>query len=454
MIQPFRCLLFSSLLLILMHSTPVQARIDTAVLTQTRQIQAYIYHSADLTLIKDTRTIHFAEGMNPVRFSWSGTRIDPTSLSFDISDRSLPLEITQTQFPAREKNQVIWHINAQAPCRAEVVIRYFTAGISWQPHYTAILSPDQTRMQWTGQVRITNRSGMDYPDARVMLVAGEIHLLDRIVDLADQPFPYGRADTESSDSDRAGMIARGKAIMESAPALVLQSDTTGSAPKNVHKARASDYVVYTLDREKNLSDGGSDALIFIRAPSVPVNTLYVSDTSRFKDAVIRMVTFTNDTASGLGSFPLPGGIVRVFQAIDPSGGLVFAGTDTTKYIPAGSRHQLRLGPEPRVSVTPRVMGYAKTHLTFDKHNNLSGFDEVRTMALELANFSGHPARIDIFRTAPDSHFSISGISEQDNFEKIDQYRFTFSVTVPPGTRQTIHYTLTTHQGDRKWQSAS
>jgi hypothetical protein len=187
---------------------------------------------------------------------------------------------------------------------------------------------------------------------------------------------------------------------------------------------------------------------------VPVDTLYVSDTSRFKDAVIRMVSFTNDSASGLGSFPLPGGIARVYQAIDSEGGMVFAGTDTAKYIPADSRHQLRLGPDHRITVTPRVMGYAKTHLTFDKQNNLSGFDEVRTMALDLANFSDQPAKIDIFRTAPDSHFSISGISGQDTFEKIDQHRFKFSVTVPPGTRQTIHYTLTTHQGDRKWQSAS
>jgi hypothetical protein len=450
MIQPFRILLFSSLVLILMHSMPAQARIDTAVLTPVRQIQAYIYNSADLTLIKDSRIIHFARGMNQVRFSWSGTRIDPTSLSFDISDRSLPLEITQTHFPARETNQAVWHINAIEPCRAEVVIRYFTSGISWQPHYTAILSSDQTRMQLTGQVRINNRSGMDYPDARVMLVTGEIHLLDRIADLAGQPFPYGRPDTEFADREQTGMIARGKAMLESAPALMMQSDAAGSAPGNMDTARASDYVVYSLDGEKTLSDGGSDALMFLRAPSVPVATLYVSDTSRFKDAVIRMVTFTNDTASGLGSFPLPGGIVRVYQAIESDGGMVFAGTDTTKYIPADSRHQLRIGPDRRITATPRVMGYAKTHLTFDTQKNLSGFDEVRTMALDLANFSDQPARIDIFRTAPDSHFSISGISGQDTFEKIDQHRFKFSVTVPPGTRQIIHYTLTAHQGDRKW----
>jgi hypothetical protein len=100
------------------------------------------------------------------------------------------------------------------------------------------------------------------------------------------------------------------------------------------------------------------------------------------------------------------------------------------------------------------MTYAKTHLTFDEQNNLSGFDEVKTMAIHLANFSDHTARIDIFRTIADSHFSISDISGHEAFEKIDQHRFKFSVTVSSGSRKTIEYTLTIPQGDRKWPSAS
>jgi hypothetical protein len=450
----FRCLLFLFMVFSLICRLPAQAGIDTAVLTQTRQIQAYIYHSADLTLIKDTRTLYFTRGMNPVRFSWAGTRIDPTSLSLDISDPSLPLDVRQLQFPAHEKNQAIWHVNAEEPCRAEVVIHYFTSGIFWQPSYTAILSRDRTRMQWTGRVRVENRSGMDYADARVSLVTGNIHLLDRIADLANQPFPHGRPDARAEESTARDMMAQGKALLESAPAMKLQSIAAAPAPRPITKSRASDYVVYTLDGEKTLSDGWSDQVTFVQARSVPVDTLYVFDTTRFGDAVIRMVSFINDVESGLGTFPLPGGTVTVFQAVDSDGGKVFAGTDTLDYIPAGKRHHLRLGPDPRIKVTPRVMTYAKTHLTFDEQNNLSAFDEVKTMAIHLANFSDHTARIDIFRTIADSHFSISDISGHEAFEKIDQHRFKFSVTVSSGSGKTIEYTLTIPQGDRKWPSAS
>jgi hypothetical protein len=450
----FRCLVFFLACVFVTGPLPTLARIDTAVLTPARQTQAYIYNNADLTLIKDTRTLHFAKGMNPVRFSWAGTRIDPTSLSLEISDPALPLKITQVQFPAGETSQAIWHINAESPCRAEVVIRYFTSGISWQPHYTAILSPDQTRMQWTGQVRIQNRSGMDYPDVRVALVTGNIHLLDRIADLAGRTDPHGRPDVPANKPDSQDMMARGKVLMESAPALALQSMAAAPSPRAMEKVRASDYVVYTLDGEKTLTGGWSEQLVFVQAGTVPVENRYEYDAQRFGDAVIRTVSFTNDADSGLGPLPLPGGPVRVFQAIDSDGSMVFAGTDTMDYIPAGKRHALRLGPDPRITVIPRVMAYAKTNLAFDKQNNLAGFDEIKTMAIHVANFSGEPAQIDIVRTMADPHFTLSGLSGHETFEKIDQHRFKFTITVPAGTRKTIDYTLTTHQGDRKWPSAS
>ncbi len=449
MMSHFRCLLFFVLCVFLTAPLPALARIDTAVLTPARQIQAWIYNSADLTLIKDTRVLHFAKGANPVRFSWAGTLIDPTSLSLEIADPALPLKITQVQFPAEGTNQTVWHVTAETPCRAEVVIRYFTSGISWQPHYTAILSPDQTRMQWTGQVWIQNRSGMDYPDVRVALVTGTIHLLDRIADLAGRTFPHGRPDTPADDPGSRDMMARGKALMESAPAMALQSMAPSPSPEPMEMTRAADYVVYTLDREKTLTHGWSGQVSFVQAGAVPVETRYVYDTERFGHAVIRMVTFTNDTDSGLGPLPLPGGPVRVFQAVDTRGDMIFAGTDTMDYIPAGNRHSLRLGPAPRITVTPRIMAYAKSNLNFDKQNNLSGFDEIRTMAIHAANFSSHPAQIDIVRTMADPHFTLSDLSGHDAFEKIDQHRFKFTVTVPAGTGKTIEHTLSTHQGDRQ-----
>jgi hypothetical protein len=64
------------------------------------------------------------------------------------------------------------------------------------------------------------------------------------------------------------------------------------------------------------------------------------------------------------------------------------------------------------------------------------------------------ARIDIFQTLPHPHFAISGIQGQDEFQRIDQNRFKFSILVSPAGKKNIHYTITTYQGDRQWQQKS
>jgi hypothetical protein len=434
-------------------SLPVNAQIDLEVLTTHSELQAFIYNSADLTLIKDTRTLPLAKGMNQIRFSWAGTRIDPTSLSLDIRDGSVPVKITQMQFAPDADNQVRWHILADQACLATVDIRYFTAGIFWQSHYTAFLSSDRSRMHLTGHVRTENRSGLDYPDARIFLVVGKIHLLDRIAALADRQYPYGRPDMLSGEGPVQDTMARGKALLESAPAAMMhKSMAPAAAPRQIEKTGVSEYFVYAVEGRETLADGWARQLIFVDVPSIPVDTIHVFDSKRFNDQVIQMVSFTNDTASGPGSVvPLPGGAFKVFQQIDSSGGLTLAGTDTIDYIPTGSKHRLNLGADPRVTVVPKIMAYTKTNLTFDKHKNLSGFDEVRKMALNLANFSDQPVRIEIVRHLPNPDFNITGITGQDGFEKIDQNRFKLLATLSPGSRKTIQYTLTMYKGDRKWQ---
>ncbi|MFU8768117.1 MAG: DUF4139 domain-containing protein [Desulfotignum sp.] len=449
--RPLITALLPLILFIPVFTLPAGAQIDLEVLTEKRSLQAFIYHSADLTLIRETRTLHFTDGSNLVRFSWAGTRIDPTSLALEIKDPALPVKIAQMRFPAGTNNQVVWQVQADDACRADVEITYFTSGIFWQPRYTAFLSQDRSRMHLTGHVRVENRSGLDYPDVKVSLVVGRIRLLDRIAELADRPFPYGRPDTQLPETGRQELFAQGKAVLESAPVMEMAQSMDAAAPRQIEKTRTSEYFVYAIDGTETLADNWARQLLFVDAPDVPVDTIHVFDQDRFGDTVIQMMSFANDTASGLGSVPLPSGGFTVFQKADTAGGLLFAGTDASDYIPQGNENRLNLGSDPRITVIPRVMAFEKKNLTFDKQKNLSGFDDIRQMAIELANFSDQPARIEIFGSAPDPDFTITRISGQDGFEKIDQTRFKFFASLSSGSRKTIHYTIISYKGDRKWQ---
>ena len=74
-------------------------KVDLVTLPNRDTTQLTIYNSADLTLVRDGRSLTLKEGGNKLQFSWANTLIDPTSLSMlpkahadkiDIADADLP----------------------------------------------------------------------------------------------------------------------------------------------------------------------------------------------------------------------------------------------------------------------------------------------------------------------------------------------------------------------------
>ena len=70
---------------------PAVARnVDLSTVPKRDSVQLTIYNSEDLTLVRETRTITFKKGVNPLQFSWANTLIDPTSVEFRaLTDRAI-----------------------------------------------------------------------------------------------------------------------------------------------------------------------------------------------------------------------------------------------------------------------------------------------------------------------------------------------------------------------------
>ncbi len=54
-----------------------------------------------------------------------------------------------------------------------------------------IANEDETKINLTGYVRVTNGSGEQYDNAETRLVVGNINLVEKIADLARRPPPVG-----------------------------------------------------------------------------------------------------------------------------------------------------------------------------------------------------------------------------------------------------------------------
>ena len=62
-------------------ASPAFARnVDLSTVPKRDTVQLTIYNSEDLTLVRETRTVTFKKGANPLQFSWANTLIDPTSV--------------------------------------------------------------------------------------------------------------------------------------------------------------------------------------------------------------------------------------------------------------------------------------------------------------------------------------------------------------------------------------
>src|SRR2546426_3946198 len=165
------------------------ARINVVTLPGRDTVQLTIYNSADLTLVKESRTLTFRKGLNKLEFSWANTLIDPTSVEFRALTHADQVEVLDVSFPPRVTNTLEWRINSETAGEVVCEIRYFTSGISWSADYVAEANKAEKLMTLAGNVRVNNNSGEDYENAQIRLVVGVIRLVEEIRQLAQQGRP-------------------------------------------------------------------------------------------------------------------------------------------------------------------------------------------------------------------------------------------------------------------------
>jgi hypothetical protein len=70
--------------------------VDVSTIPPRDTVQLTIYNGEDLTLVRETRTVTFKQGINPLQFSWANTLIDPTSVDLRFKTHADQLELLDT----------------------------------------------------------------------------------------------------------------------------------------------------------------------------------------------------------------------------------------------------------------------------------------------------------------------------------------------------------------------
>jgi len=201
-----------------------------------------------------------------------------------------------------------WLVDAPSEGTKETEVSYLTSGIEWRADYVAVVSTDDKHLNLAGWVTINNKSGATYQDAKVKLMAGEVHRVE----------------------ERRNLKGRAYDTMELA----------AGAPQFEEKA-FFEYHLYTLQRSSTIADNQTKQLSLFPPADVEAKRIYEYDHRRDAKKVRVSFEFENSQKAGLG-MPLPAGRVRVYMQ-DNDGAQEFVGEDNIDHTPKDEKVRVAVG---------------------------------------------------------------------------------------------------------------
>lgn len=426
---------------LLVHATATSAYVQLVTLPSRDSVQLTIYNSEDITLVRESRSLTFRQGLNRLEFSWSNTLIDPTSVQFQAKTNADKIEILDVSFPPNTPDTLVWHIDSKVSGEQQVEISFFTSGLAWKADYLVEADTLEKKLDLTAHVKVTNQSGETYDDAQIRLVVGVVHLVEKIADLAKR----GRQFPQQSKVQMRKSIQRADMLMEAEMAMPASAVGGQARPKQVIKEGLSEYFLYTIEGTETIPHQWSKRLRSFKATNVPMKVFYRYEREAYGDGVKRLYKITNDKKSRLGKEPLPDGALYVYRFLDPKHHYAFVGKSNSKYIPVDEEAEFDLGFDPDVRVTPKTMVYKKTRIEFDDKGNIKGHDEESDMEILIENSKERPVEIEI-RLNLDGDWDIRPMTA---FKKYSETKVTLTVTIPARGEKREKFTVVKHHGSRQ-----
>ena len=432
---------------ILFFSSNAWTKVDLVTLPQRDAVQLTIYNSADLTLVRDQRPLTLKKGVNNLQFSWAKTLIDPTSIDIEVKNESGKVSLAEVEYPPAIKDAAIWKVESEISGKVPTEITYFTSGLTWNAFYLATLNAKESSMQLEGYIRVTNKSGEDYEQAKTRVVVGQINLLDKIAELARREQAYGKP-IEKARPEKPELEAQKDRLFRKAKdtLAVQEAGLAVKRPKEIKKEGLSEYFLYSIEGTESVKEGWSKRLPSFKTSAVGVESLYKYEKKRYGNEVLRFLKFKNDQEHNLGETPLPGGKIQIFGQVNQGSGLRYVGSDKLKYIPLKQKVELNLGASDKVKVEPKVIKYQKENIVFDEDGDVNGFEEVKEFQLEVKNYRQKPVQLEIVRNMQNRFWEIKNIQNPGQYEQVDQDSVKYSLEVEAQSEEQIIYSLTSFHG--------
>lgn len=320
------------------------------------------------------------------------------------------------------KPTLVWDVFAKKPGKHRTRVTYETKAVTWWADYNFVYTEGKDAnsglLDIGAWVSVINQSGATYPEAKLKLIAGDVHR-------APQPQPP---------------ISRARAKYAMAEA---------AAPPGFEEKAFFEYHLYTLGRPTTLPDNSTKQIeLFPTARGVPCEKVlvYYGLGSRFRmygspmtdrnygiqsnKKVDIYLRFKNEKEIGMG-MPLPSGRIRVSQLDPADNTLEFIGEDKIDHTPKDEEVLIKLGS------AFDVVGERK-QIDFSVDSRRDWMNE--TIEIKIRNHKDERVKVivkeNLYRW---TNWKIT--EKTHDYEKIDSRTIHFPVTVEKDGEVTITYTV-------------
>lgn len=319
---------------------------------------------------------------------------------------------------------LVWDVVAEKTGQQRMRVSYETKAITWWADYNLVFTPGKDAnsglLDVGAWVSIINQSGATYGDARLKLIAGDVH----------------RAQPQGTAYPMAAKMRR-MAAMD-------MEEAAGFEEKSFFE-----YHLYTLGRPATLPDSSTKQIeLFPTARNVPAEKVLVYyglggfypyygspmtdrnfgvESNKKVDIYLR---FKNEEKAGMG-MPLPSGRIRVSQRDPADDSLEFIGEDTIDHTPKDEPVLIKLG-----SAFDVVGERRQTNFELDTRRNTM----TESIEIKIRNHKDTPVKVIVKENL--YRWMTWQITEKSHdYEKIDSRTIHFPVTVEKDGEAVITYTV-------------
>ena len=343
-------------------------------------------------------------------------------------DASYPGRILFNRIPAnlRAKPTLVMSILSDKTTSQDLTLNYLTTGLSWDANYVAQLSADSKTMTLNGWVSLTNHSGVDYQNAQLQVVAGDVHTV-----VVERPL-----------MDRKQV--RGIAF----------ADALGGIPNDaMMEENIADYHLYTLPRATDILDNQTKQVSLLDANNVGVQKIYTFENQLRPQTEIKNIKpqvklkFKNTKENKLG-IALPRGVVRLYQA-DKKGDLIFVGEDRIGHVGNLEEVNLNMGKAFDISADAKFVNHTEGWKVIRRNSGMGtdeiGYDE-NTYSITIKNGTAEPI---IASVTEDFGNNWTITTENIPSKKPTAHQAKWEVSVPAEGTAVLTYTVQIENGRKK-----